>query len=192
MSSAFPNDDTTPAFPGEARRPVTPSYTGQAGYAERTYATHEAGATSAEDIAHRTAHDPVTGAPADPARLSLGDTLSAVSENLSALVRGEIALAKAEATQSAKNAGKGAGMLAGAAVAGLITLIFLTLAIAWAIGALLDVGLGWGAFVVALLWAAAAAVLALQGKKDITNVGMPRTQDTAARIPGALKGEETR
>lgn len=168
---------------------MTIPHTNSAGPAGRPAPDH--GSTSAENLARRTARDPHTGAPVDPAELSLGETIAAATENLSNLIRNEVALAKAEATESAKNAGKGAGMFGGAGAFGLVALIFLSLAIAWGLGSL-GMGLGWGSLIVAVLWAIVAAVLALQGKKNITNVGMPQTQDTAARIPGALKGEETR
>lgn len=153
------------------------------------YATgRAAGATSPPGAdRHETAHT-ATGRPVDPADLSLGDTVSAVTEGMSDLIRGELALAKAELTVSAKNAGKGAGMFAGAGVAGHLALIFLSLALAWLIGTW--IGLGWGALIVGVLWAIVAAVLAVRGKKEITNVGMPQTTETAARIPDALKGEE--
>ena len=52
------------------------------------------------------------GAPAP----SLGELLGEVSSDLSELVRQELALAKAEATQTATRAGKGVGMFAGAAL----------------------------------------------------------------------------
>src|SRR6478672_4221787 len=48
---------------------------------------------------------------------SLGELISEVTEDLSTLMRQELELAKAELQQSATRAGKGAGMLGGAAVA---------------------------------------------------------------------------
>ena len=45
--------------------------------------------------------------------------------DISTIVRSEIALAKAEITGDAKNAGRGAGMFAGAAFVALLGLIFL-------------------------------------------------------------------
>ena len=44
----------------------------------------------------------------------------------------EVALAKAEATQAAKRAGKGAGMFAGAGFAGYFVVLFLSVALWWA------------------------------------------------------------
>ena len=56
---------------------------------------------------------------------SLGELISEVTGDLSTLMRQELELAKAELQQSASRAGKGAGMLGGAAVAGYFVLLFL-------------------------------------------------------------------
>ena len=60
---------------------------------------------------------------------SLGELLSGVTEDLSTLMRQEVQLAKAEATQSAKRAGKGVGMFGGAVVAAHFVLLFLSIAL---------------------------------------------------------------
>ena len=65
---------------------------------------------------------------------SLGDLISEVTQDLSTLMRQELELAKAELQQSASRAGKGAGMLGGAAVAGYFVLLFVSIALWWAIG----------------------------------------------------------
>ena len=116
---------------------------------------------------------------------SLGEMFSSFADNLSTLVRKEIELAKAEATQSAKQAGAGVGMLAGAALGGFFVLMFLSLALAWALGNLMD--LGWAALIVALCWAVIAAVLAVLGRARMTKVkGLPQTQQTMQEIPPTL------
>jgi F0F1-type ATP synthase assembly protein I len=121
---------------------------------------------------------------------SIGQLFGEISKDLSTLMRQEVALAKAEATQSAKKAGKGAGMFAGAGYAGHLTVLFLSLALAWALGSLLD-SFGWGALIVGLIWGIVAAVLALRGKKEIKQVqGVPQTADTVKKIPDALRGNE--
>lgn len=124
------------------------------------------------------------------ANTSLGDLLSDVTADLSTLMRQELELAKAEARESAKRAGRGAGMYAGAGVAGHFVLLFLSVALWWALGAYL-IGLGWSAVVVAVIWAIIAAVLYTRGKKEMEAVkGMPRTADTVKRIPESLKPSE--
>jgi hypothetical protein len=131
-----------------------------------------------------------TSPPAD--RPSVGELLSDISADLSTLMRQEVALAKAELTQSGKQAGKGAGMLAGAGVAGHMVLLFISIAAWWGIGN--ATGHGWSALIVAAIWAIIGAILASMGRKEMKNVtGVPRTTDTVKKIPSAVAGnEETR
>jgi hypothetical protein len=95
------------------------------------------------------------------------------------LVRGEIALAKAEARDEVSRLGKGAAMLAAAAVGALIGVIFLMTTIALALSAVF----GWPAWagfaIVAVVTLLAAAVLGYLGRKRlIAGRHMPRTIDT--------------
>ncbi|WP_435737632.1 phage holin family protein [Cellulosimicrobium sp. PMB13] len=124
-----------------------------------------------------------------PEQQSVGELVAEVSRDLSTLMRQEVELAKAEAKQSAQRAGKGAGMLAGAGVAGHMILLFLSIALWWALGAVM--GRGWSALVVAVLWAVVAAILAAMGRKELKTVeGMPETADTIKKIPNAVRGHE--
>ena len=120
---------------------------------------------------------------------SLGELISEVTQDLSTLMRQELKLAKAELQQSAARAGKGAGMLGGAAIAGYFVLLFLSVAVWWAIGS--ATGLGWSALIVAVIWAIIAAVLATVGRNSLKSIrGIPKTADTVKKIPDALKGNE--
>jgi hypothetical protein len=120
---------------------------------------------------------------------SLGELISEVTGDLSTLMRQELELAKAELQQSASRAGKGAGMLGGAAVAGYFVLLFASLALWWAIGA--ATGLGWSALIVAIIWGVIAAVLTVVGRTSLRSVrGIPKTTGTVKKIPDALKGNE--
>ena len=124
------------------------------------------------------------------ATTSLGDLVSEVTRDFSTLMRQEVELAKAEATQSAKRAGKGAGMYGGAGVAGWFVLLFLSIALWWGLGDLID-SLGWSAIIVAVIWGIVAAVLYFMGKKEFDRVqGMPRTVDSLKQIPDTLKRNE--
>lgn len=109
---------------------------------------------------------------------SLGEVVGDVASDLSTLFREELELAKVEMKQEATRLGKGAGMLAGAGVAGLLFLVFAS----WALAHLLDNWLPIEAAVgiVALVWGTAAAILALRGKKGVerSNPQLPRTQDS--------------
>ena len=117
---------------------------------------------------------------------SLGDLLGDVTRDISTLMRQEVELAKAELKQSATRAGKGGGMLAGAGVAGHFVLLFLSLALWWALGTVM--GLGWSAVVLAVIWGVIAAVLAAVGRKQLNAIkGMPQTAETLQEIPPTLK-----
>ena len=133
---------------------------------------------------------PVGASPrVDEERPSLGALLGDVSKDLSDLVRQEIALAKAEATQSATRVGKGAGLLGGAGVAGHFVLLFLSIALWWGIGN--STGRGWSALILAGIWAVIAALLAVVGRTQIKSArGLDRTTDSVKKIPSALKGHE--
>jgi hypothetical protein len=120
---------------------------------------------------------------------SLGDLISGVTQDLSTLMRQELELAKAEVQQSASRAGKGAGMLGGAAVAGYFVLLFLSIALWWAIGS--ATGLGWSALIVAAIWGVIGAILYVSGRNSLKTVrGIPKTTETVSKIPDALKGNE--
>ncbi len=146
-------------------------------------ATTPGGATSAG-----THPGAVPGADPNEGR-SIGELLSRVTGDMSELVRQEIALAKAEATESGKRAGTAAGMFSGAALAGNLFLVFLSVAVWWGLGN--AIGRGWSGLVVALVWAIVAGVLALSGKKKMEQVrGLPRTGETLKKVPPAAKGHE--
>lgn len=120
---------------------------------------------------------------------SVGDLISDIAADLSTLLRQETELAKAEIKQSASRAGKGVGLLAGAAMGADFVLLFLSIALWWGIGNW--VGLGWSALIVAAVWAVIAALLASMGRADLKRVqGLPKTVQTAKEIPDAIKGNE--
>jgi hypothetical protein len=133
--------------------------------------------------------DPTTPSEAKAASTSLGDLLGEVTRDVSTLMRQEIALARAEVSESAKRAGKGAGLLGGAGYAGLMAVFFLSVALWWGLGHLIDNG--WSAVVVAVIWGVIALVLFLRGKKEMKTVtGAPKTVDSLKKIPETLKKNE--
>lgn len=125
---------------------------------------------------------------------SLGEIMGDLTADFSTLMRQEVALAKAELTQSAKRAGKGAGLLGGAGVAGHMALLFGSLALWWLIARLLnwdEPRFGWSFLIVAVLWGIVAAVMAMKGRSELEEVeGAPRTAETIKQIPNAVKGDE--
>jgi uncharacterized membrane protein YqjE len=104
----------------------------------------------------------------------IGELVKDLSSQTSTLVRKEIELARAELQEKGKLAGKGAGMLAGAAVAGLLALGALTAALI----ALLDKAMAtWvAALIVMALWAVVALVLAKSGQKALQRATPPAPQ----------------
>lgn len=149
--------------------------------------------TSPFDDPIRSDHEPTAGSHRVPdteaetrARTeSLGEMFSSLTDHLTTLVRQEIQLARVEATDTAKKAGVGAGMYAGAAVAGFFVLMFLSLALMWVLGSY--VHWGWAALIVAGVWAIITAVLAVIGKNRFNEMkGLPQTQETVQEIPPTL------
>ncbi len=120
---------------------------------------------------------------------SIGALIGDISNDFTTLMRQEVALAKAEATQAGTQIGKAVAMFAGAAIAGLLVLLFISNALWGVLDNFMDRGLA--ALLVALLWGIVAAVLAMAGKKQLDSVkGLPNTTETAKRVPDALKGNE--
>lgn len=126
---------------------------------------------------------------------SIGQIVGDLGQDLSTLMRQEVALAKAEASQTAKRYGAGAGMFAGAAVGALMVATFLSLALWWVIGAAIGTAdapaLALSGLIVAVIWAVIAAILAAIGKSQMNKApGVPQTKESLTQIPDALKGDE--
>jgi len=99
---------------------------------------------------------------------SVGQLMSEITGDISTLLRQEVELAKAEIKAEATKAGKGAGMLGGAAYSGHMMLLFGTLAAVFAIGS--EIGLGWAALIMTGVWAVIAGVLYLRGRGQLRDV----------------------
>src|SRR5690242_16713369 len=116
------------------------------------------------------------------AERSIGELMGDVTRDLSTLMRQEVELAKAELRESASRAGKGAGLLSGAGVAGFLAVLFVSIALWWGLG--LVMGNAWSGVVVAVIWAIVAAVLVQVGRRELATVrGLPETADTMSKIP---------
>jgi len=120
----------------------------------------------------------------------IGDLLKQLSQETTTLVRQELDLAKAEMTVKAKEGVKGAGFLGGAGVAGLLTLGTLTAALV----GLLDRAMAFwvAALIVGLIWAAVAAVLALQGRNKLQEATPPVPEQTKQSVKEDVQWAKTR
>ena len=125
----------------------------------------------------------------DVGEVSLGQLVGDVTRDLSTLMRQELALARAELKEEVSKSAKGAGALGGAGFAGYMTVLFLSIALWWALSHV--VGHSWSALIVAVIWGIVAAVLAAMGRRKFREVNPTpeRTVDTLKTIPDALKGE---
>ena len=150
--------------------------------------THPDRAESVTEAAKEGYAAPRSALEADDGR-SIGSVLADITANISTLLQQEIALAKAEVRQSGTQAGKGIGLFAGAGVAGLLLLVFVSVSAWWGLGQY--IGNEWSALVVAAVWAVLALILFSVGKAELKRVqGLPKTTDTLSKVPNALKGHE--
>lgn len=118
---------------------------------------------------------------------TIGQLVADISHELSGLVQAEIALAKAELSQSAKKGGIGAGLLVAAGVIALVMFVMLCITVGFGIAA---AGLPyWAAFgIVTVALLLIAGVLAAVGRKQVKAVGKPQqTIDTTKRSIEVVK-----
>jgi hypothetical protein len=113
---------------------------------------HPGGADDADDLRDR----------------SMGELLKQLSEQTTRLVHQELELAKAELTQKGKQAGAGAGLFGGAGAIGLAALGALTACFILALNAIMPAWLA--ALIVAVVYGAIAAFLALRGRDKVKQV----------------------
>ncbi len=123
--------------------------------------------------------DVLNGGPARPVtEQSTGELVQLASEQISRLVRDEIALAKAELTAKGKHAGIGVGLFGGGGVlamygvgAGVATLILVLNIWLWA----------WlAALIVTVALFVIAGILALLGKNQVTKAVPPEPKEAVA------------
>jgi uncharacterized membrane protein YqjE len=110
----------------------------------------------------------------------IGDLLKQLSQETTTLVRQELELAKAEMAEKGKRAGLGAGMFGGGAVAALLGLGALTAAVIAALDTAMALWLA--ALIVAVVWLAAAGVLALTGKTKVQQATPPVPEQTQQSV----------
>ncbi len=137
-----------------------------------------------------TAYEPdPTGQPVEDR--SIGALIGEVTQDISKLFRQELALAKAELKEEAAKAGKAGGMLAGAGFAGYMVAVLLSLALVFALGAVMP--LGWAALIVAVIWAIIGGVLYALGRNRMKEVDpVPRQTVETLREDAQWVRDQTR
>ena len=108
----------------------------------------------------------------------VGELVKDLASQTSTLVRQEIRLAQAEVTERGRVAGRGAGMLAAAAVAALLALGALTALLIVVLDSVMALWLA--ALIVMLVWAVVAAALAAAGRSALqaATPPVPQTVET--------------
>jgi len=116
---------------------------------------------------------------ADVEDQSVGSLLGRVTSDLSTLMRQEVELAKVEIKEEATKAGKASGMLAGAGAVGYLVLVFLALALMFALDQVMPIG--WAALITAVVLGIIAAVLFVLGRKRFRQVN-PKPEQTVETL----------
>jgi hypothetical protein len=134
-----------------------------------------------------------TPASSQPSEESLGALVATASRDLSALVKGEIELAKVEIASEVKKGVAGGAMFATAGFLCVLALILLLISAAYGlVAAGLDPAIAF--LIVAGVLILLAVVLALVGKRAVGSVGAPErtirtTKDTAAFLKSPRSGD---
>ena len=119
-----------------------------------------------------------------------GDLLKELSDHTTVLVQQEIALAKAELAEKGKKAGIGAGMFGGAGLFGVFAFAALTTCIIAVLESPLSLWLA--ALIVAVVYAAVAGVLALQGRNKVKEAVPPVPEQATESVKEDVQWAKTR
>jgi uncharacterized membrane protein YqjE len=118
-----------------------------------------------------------------------GELLKELSDHTTTLVRKEIDLAKAELGEKGKKAGQGAGMFGGAGLFGIFAFAALTTCIIVALDSAMELWLA--ALIVAVVYGAIAAVLALQGRNKVQEAGPPVPEQATESVKEDVQWAKT-
>lgn len=112
--------------------------------------------------------------PLEEPEASLGDLVGRITHDMGAMFRDHIELAKEETKAELKEAGAGAGLMGGAALAGWMAALMLTFAAGWGLAEILD-SIWLGFLLVGVIWAAVAGGLWVSGRKEMQKVDLKPT-----------------
>ncbi|HEV7466135.1 MAG TPA: phage holin family protein [Candidatus Dormibacteraeota bacterium] len=121
---------------------------------------------------------------------SVPELMRELAQETGTLVRQELALARAEVTQSARRTGVGIGELGGAALIGLFALGCLTVCAIAALALAMPVWLA--ALIVGVLYGGAAAILGLRGRTEIAAAMPPKPEQTIETVKEDVEWAKTR
>lgn len=121
---------------------------------------------------------------------SIAELIKQLSEQSSRLARQEVELAKAELAIKGKRAGVGAGMFGGAGLIGFCGLGALTAA--GVLGLATAVTAWLAALIVAVVLAAVAGVLALQGKRNVAQATPPLPEQATESVKEDVQWAKSR
>jgi len=134
-----------------------------------------------------TAHD---APPEELRERPVSDLVKQLASQTSTLVRQELDLAKAEMTEKATIAGKGAGLIGGAAVVGLLAAGALTACLILVLSEAMDAWLA--ALIVAVVMGAVAAVLGLAGRNKVRQATPAIPEQTVETVKEDVEWAKTR
>jgi uncharacterized membrane protein YqjE len=120
---------------------------------------------------------------------SMGHLFKQLSDELSTLVRQELRLAQAEMTEKGKKAGIGIGMFGGAGVVSFLTLQVLTACLVALLATAMDVWIA--ALIVTVVYAVVAGVLAVRGKKQVSEATPPVPEQTTETLKEDVQWAKT-
>jgi hypothetical protein len=120
----------------------------------------------------------------------IGELLRQLSQETTTLVRQELELAKAEMAEKGKRAGLGAGIFGGAGAAALLGLGALSGAAIAALDSAMPLWVA--ALIVAVIWLAVAAVLAVTGRTKVQQATPPVPEQTQRSVKEDLEWAKTR
>ena len=121
---------------------------------------------------------------------SMGQLFKELSNDLSTLMRQELALAQAEMTEKGKQAGIGIGMLGGAGIVGFVAFLALTATLIALLATTMKVWVA--ALIITGAYLIIAALLALIGRNRVSQATPPQPEQTTETLKEDVQWAKTR
>jgi hypothetical protein len=136
-----------------------------------------------------TGQTPPPTAPRDLREESMGALFAQLSDDLSTLMRQELRLAQAEMAEKGKKAGVGIGMFGGAGIVTFLALQAVTACLIALLATAMDVWVA--ALIITVIYAAGAGVLALTGKRQVSEATPPVPEQTVDTLKEDVQWAKT-